>query len=123
MPRILIIDDDQQFLEYLREILQDAGYQIDAVTDGIRGLELLSENHFDLLITDIFMPEMDGLGVLRELRKKHHRIKIITMSGGGRGILPTEALDITKAFGITKSIVKPFTKKDILPLVSEILAE
>jgi DNA-binding response OmpR family regulator len=123
MKRILILEDDEQFQKLLETILKDAGYTVEAASDGKQGLKLLADKTFDLLITDIFMPENDGIGVLREIRNKQHGMKVISMSGGGRGVGPGEVLDVTEALGVDKSIQKPFTKKEFLPLVSELIGE
>ncbi len=94
---------------------------MEAVEDGLRGLASMADRKFDLLITDIFMPELDGIGVLREIRKKHLNMKVICMSGGGRGVMPREALDVTEIIGATKTISKPFTRIEILPIVRELI--
>jgi CheY-like chemotaxis protein len=123
MKRILILEDDEQFQKLLSTILKGEGYEVEAVSDGKQGLKFLTDNKFDLLMIDVFMPEIDGIGVLRKIRNERHGMKIISMSGGGRGTLPGEALNVTEALGVDKSIQKPFTRKEILPLVQELIGE
>jgi DNA-binding response OmpR family regulator len=121
--RILILEDDEQFQKSLLTILKDEGYVVEAASDGKKGLKLLADETFDLLITDIFMPENDGIGVLREIRNKYYKMQIITMSGGGRGVGPVEVLKLSELLGSSKVISKPFTKNEILHLVRELIGE
>ncbi len=123
MKRILILEDDEQFRKFLADILADEGYQVDAVSDGTQGLTAVADNRFDLIITDMFMPETDGMQFLREIRNKHRSMKVIGMSGGGRGVFPSEVLPAFEILGAQKTIDKPFTKKELLPLVHELLEE
>ena len=94
MKRILIIEDDKQFREFLQTILTKEGYHAEVVPDGKQGLVEMSTKKFDLIITDIFMPDLDGIGVLREMRKIHRNMKVICMSGGGRGISPSRCFNV-----------------------------
>ncbi len=121
MARILILEDDEQFREFLQTILTDDGYQVDTVADGRQGLAAVANNHFDMVITDIFMPEIDGLQFLLKMRKKHPDITVIGMSGGGARMHPDEVLTMSKEFGAKITINKPFTKNDLLPLVRQLL--
>jgi two-component system, chemotaxis family, chemotaxis protein CheY len=123
MATILVIDDDSQFLEYLKEVLTDEDHTVTTATNGIIGMRQLDTKSFDLLIIDIFMPDKDGLELLREIRNKKIAVKIIGISGGGQNYSPGQALDIAKMLGTTKSLNKPFTKKEIIPLIQELLSE
>ena len=84
MARILIIDDDEQVRRYLRKILEAQGHEVVAASDGKLGIELCREEPTDLIITDIFMPEKEGLETIGELRRDYPDVKIIAISGGGR---------------------------------------
>ncbi|MBF0371474.1 MAG: response regulator [Magnetococcales bacterium] len=123
MGQILVIDDDEQFLGFLKEILLMEGLSVETATNGKEGLHLLEKTHFDLIISDVFMPETDGIMLLRALRKSHPGIKIIGISGGGRGISAAETLPIIKQLGAAKVLSKPFTRKELLPLVYELLGK
>ena len=123
MKRILVIDDDEQSRGFLVTILTDEGYLVESVANGKLGLAAMAASDFDLVITDIFMPETDGLEVLREMNRIHSKVKVICMSGGGRGIFPTEALLFADVLGAQKAIQKPFTKKELMPMVCELLEE
>jgi DNA-binding NtrC family response regulator len=123
MANILVIDDDIQFLGYLQEILRDEGHQVKTATNGKKVLPLISENQIDLLITDIFMPEKDGIELLRDLHKSTIKLKIICISGGGGSTTPGEVLKVATMLGATKTLNKPFTKRDLLPVIAEVMGQ
>jgi CheY-like chemotaxis protein len=84
MKRILIIDDDGQFLAMLRQMLERNGYRIVEVANGEEGIKLYRENPTDLIITDLIIPEKEGIESIIELRQDFPDVKIIAISGGGR---------------------------------------
>jgi len=84
MARILLIDDDEGFRGMLQRTLQRAGYEVVASGSGKEGLDLLSRVRVDLVLTDIIMPDMDGLEIIQRLRQTQPSLKIIATSGGGR---------------------------------------
>jgi len=81
VKRILIIDDEQIVLEVLRKILELEGYEVVTAANGDEGLELFSQKPFDLVITDMVMPEKDGLQTILDLRKEDPDLAVIAMSG------------------------------------------
>jgi YesN/AraC family two-component response regulator len=90
--------------------------------NGKEGLKLLPEVNADVLITDIVMPEMEGLEVLMTLRKKHQKLKIIAISGGGR-YSATDYLETAKHMGAAKVLAKPFSNEVLIAAVNEVLTE
>ena len=84
MPTILIIDDDEVITETTKIFLNRAGYDTLTASNGAEGLKLCRQHQIDVVITDIIMPEKEGLETIRELRKNFPNIKIIAISGGGR---------------------------------------
>ncbi|MGN7611532.1 response regulator [Magnetococcales bacterium HHB-1] len=122
MAHILVIEDDELFGIYLEQILHDAGHTTVLAKDGREGLRCWQKETFDLILTDIIMPEKDGIELLRDLRNTAPQPKIIAMSGGGRGVFSGEILSITKVLGADHSIKKPFTKEDILPVIDSLLS-
>jgi CheY-like chemotaxis protein len=121
MAYILVIDDDIQFLGYLQEVLSGEGHKVETANNGIIGMRLLEQKKFDLLITDIFMPDKDGVELLREIRDNKIDLKIIGISGGGENYSPDDALNIARALGAVRTLNKPFTKKDLIPIIQEVL--
>ena len=84
MARILVIDDEPYILLMLKKMLEKDGHEVDMALNGMEGIKLFEKNRFDLLITDIIMPEKEGLEIIMELKKENPGLKIIAISGGGR---------------------------------------
>ena len=121
MAHILVVDDDYVIRELLREILEKEGHRVEEAVDGKQGLASYQENPADLLITDILMPEKDGVELILELQESFPDAKIIAMSGGGRGLDAEFNLRIAEDFGALQQLEKPFTVKDVLTAVRKIL--
>lgn len=122
MHRILIIDDEHNILLMLKKMLERAGYEIDLASNGEEGLRLFRNTPSDLVITDIIMPEKEGLETIREMRKMQPKTKIIAMSGGGK-ISADNYLETAKIFGASRIIEKPFTQQAMVSTVKELLEE
>ena len=120
MVRILIIDDDPQILDMLGQILEREGYDIVKASNGKEGIKLYRENPVDLIITDIIMPEKEGIETIFELRKDFPDLKIIAISGGGR-IDPEEYLFVAQKLGVQRTFAKPIARAELLKAVRELL--
>ena len=120
MPRILIIDDEEQVRLYLRRILEPEGHEVVEAGNGKVGLHLYREEPADLIITDVFMPEKEGLETIRELRSDYPEVKIIAISGGGRNI-DLDFLPLAKQLGALRTLAKPFDRQKMLDAVQEVL--
>jgi len=120
MPRILLIEDDAAVRAWLCQILAHFGHIVIEARDGREGLDLLPGAAADLVITDIVMPEMEGLGVLMELRKKQPPMKILAMSGGGSQSA-TDYLHTAKLLGATMVLAKPFSSAVLMATINELL--
>ena len=120
MARILIIDDESQIRSMLRLMLERAGYEIAEAPDGIDGIRQYRENPADLIITDLIMPNKDGIGMIIELKKEFPEVKIIAMSGGGVN-RPEGYLDGAKKLGATRTLTKPIDRDEMLKAVKETL--
>jgi DNA-binding response OmpR family regulator len=122
MKRILVIDDNVYVRSLLREMLELANYEVTEAPNGEIGERLFRQNPVDLVITDIFMPEKEGLETIRELRRSFPEVKIIAISGGGsRGDLAF--LPTAKKLGAHRTFVKPFEMDEILAAIRELLGE
>ena len=121
MARILIIDDDNEFREMVREILIEADFNsIEEAVNGGVGMKLLRQQSFDLVITDIVMPEKEGIETIIELNRDYPGIKIIAMSGGGkRG--NQNYLEMAQYLGASRILAKPFQRSDLIKTVKELL--
>jgi CheY-like chemotaxis protein len=120
MTKILIIDDDDGFREMLHEMLEREGFIIFSAPDGAEGIKIYMKENPELVITDIIMPEKEGLETILELKKNAPELKIIAISGGGRS-QPGDYLRIAKYFGAIKTLAKPFSKIEILEAISEVM--
>ncbi len=107
MSRILVIDDDQMLRRALLVTLKKMGHEVREACDGRAGLQAYGIESFDLVITDLIMPDMEGVETIRALKKLRTDLPIIAISGGGRGS-PDNYLLIAKKFGANVVLAKPF---------------
>jgi DNA-binding NtrC family response regulator len=106
--RILLIDDEQMVRKIVRKMLERAGHEVIEAENGRLGLEQLGQGAFDLVLTDIIMPEMEGVETVMSVREHHPSVKIIAMSGGGRtGNM--DFLATAQKLGAAAILNKPFT--------------
>jgi len=121
MARILIVDDEAVIRRMLSTALELAGHEVFEASDGEEALARHREGPPDLVITDIVMPEKDGLEVIMALRRETPRLKVIAMSGGGRFGM-TEALQMAEPLGAIATVRKPFDLDAMLEVVRKALA-
>jgi len=119
---ILVIDDDDQLRGMLRQTLERVGYDVADAPNGKEGIRLFRENPADLVITDIIMPEKEGMETIIDLRREFPEVKIIAMSGGGR-IGPEDYLQDAKVFGAQCTLTKPLNRNELLEAVRELINE
>jgi len=117
---ILIIDDEDQFRKMLRQMLERAGYEVREAADGEKGLQLFRQQPADLVITDIFMPEKEGIETIFELRRDFPDVKIIAISGGGR-IGGLQSLKHAEGAGAERTLIKPFERRELLQAIQNVL--
>lgn len=120
MESILIIDDEAQIRSMVRLILEREGYAVAEAPDGIEGIRLFRQKPADLVITDLIMPEENGLETILELERRYPSLKIIAMTGSGHfGAL--EDLNTATILGADRTFSKPFHLEDMLLAVKELL--
>lgn len=117
---ILLVDDDEHFRTMLCEALTGEGYQVLEASNGQKAIELYAGQPTDLVITDLVMPEKEGLEMIVEIKRFHAGVKIIAISGGGRGN-SQDYLKIAKAFGAQRVLAKPFSHCELLEAISQVL--
>jgi len=122
MALILIIDDDDQIRRVLRKTLERDGYKVADAPNGKEGIRLYRENPADLVITDIIMPEKEGIETIIELKRDFPEVKIIAMSGGGH-IGPEGYLQDAKMLGAQRTLTKPIERNELLKTVMELVNE
>jgi DNA-binding response OmpR family regulator len=121
--RLLVIDDDNLVRAALIDMLQTAGFEVVAASNGRLGLELLDTMPVDAVITDILMPEQEGLETIREARQRFPDIRILAISGGGAGGGETQLLRFAESFGADQTLSKPFTGSQLVAAVRTLLAK
>jgi CheY-like chemotaxis protein len=111
--KILVIDDDHLVRYALSKILLSNGYEVVTAADGRRGMALLRAENPDAVITDIIMPEQEGIDTIIQIRRERPAIKIIAISGGGR-IRNVDFLEMAHSLGASEVIAKPFEVDELL---------
>jgi CheY-like chemotaxis protein len=119
-PYILVVDDDSDVRAALRVMLQETGYEIVEAVDGREAMKRFKARAPSVIVTDIFMPEMDGLELLVKLRDAVPRVPVIVISGGGRH-RDTTVVRTARALGAIEVLTKPFTVDDIVNAVRRVL--
>jgi DNA-binding response OmpR family regulator len=120
LARILIIDDDETYRSLLKNRFEREGFETELAPEGNTGIKLFKQGNFDLVITDLIMPDKEGVETITELRRDYPQVKIIAMSGGG--ISAAESLlNTAQKLGANRVIVKPFEWDDMLHLARELL--
>jgi DNA-binding NtrC family response regulator len=117
---ILIVDDEPGIRELLCMMMVSAGHTAVAAEDGIQAPKVMAAQHIDIVITDLLMPERDGLEFITEIRKLYPKVKIIAMSGGGH-IARDSYLRIAKNFGAHFLLEKPFSQAGVLGAIDAVL--
>jgi CheY-like chemotaxis protein len=120
MATILVIDDEALIRETIRMKLEQSGHQVIEAGNGIEGLRVLEEQAVDLVVTDIIMPEQEGIETIRKIRERNATVGIIAISGGGR-TRNFGFLDFAKKLGANGALSKPFTGSQLLTLVESTL--
>ena len=122
MAKILVIEDEELARYALCEALQAAGHEVDHAENGAAGIMLHKTQSYDLVITDIIMPDKEGIGAIIEILKENPMQKIIAISGGGR--LGAEGyLESAAAFGAHATLAKPFSDEELINSVTACLEQ
>ncbi len=117
---ILVIDDDAQLRGFLREVLDSAGYRVLEADNGNQGSQMYAEYRPDLVLTDIVMPEKEGMELIMELRQLNADLPIIAMSGGNAGFSGSY-LTAAGKLGANATLAKPFTASHLLTAIEKLL--
>tara|TARA_R110002124_G_scaffold287365_1_gene474094 strand:+ start:25933 stop:26310 length:378 start_codon:yes stop_codon:yes gene_type:complete len=118
MARILVIDDTDGVRETIKVTLENEGHIVDDACDGIKGQKAIENNDYDLIITDMFMPEKDGFDIMTFARARNKTVPIIVISGGGAALTADWALTGAEAFA-NATIQKPFKSEVLIRTVNE----
>lgn len=121
--QILIVDDDPNIIEVLEGYLEDLPCHTARASSGKMAIEQLGQNSFDLVITDVIMPDMNGIMLCEYIGKYFPHVKILACSGGGDSgkLVASMALDEILQHGAHKALMKPFTQEEFLSKVHSLL--
>jgi DNA-binding NtrC family response regulator len=124
MGRILVVDDDLQILRMLQMWLERDGHEVCLAVDGNDALDALKlePDEFDVVITDIIMPDKEGLELILDLKKKYHKLRIIAMSGGGQ-LHPLTYLRMADKLKADRTFRKPLKIQELLAAVKELVGK
>jgi len=128
VARILLIDDDDLVRSSVETHLLRGGHEVTAAADGREGIRLFGDGGFDLVLTDIIMPEVEGIETVQRIRRLDAEVPIIAMTGGptrtvrGETDLGSDYLRMATALGATTAIRKPFTPRQLLEMIAGCLA-
>ena len=120
--QVLVIDDDVAVRQTIALLLEDAGIGVTQAADGKEGLRCFQRARPDVIVTDIIMPEKEGIQTNADIRKQDAKLPIIAISGGGR-IGNTDFLEIASKLGATVTLAKPFDPEILVTLIRKLAAE
>ena len=121
MARILIIDDDAAVRRIMRRVVERMGHEVEEAADGAMGLSLFRQGTFDLVVTDLFMPEKEGIETIMEIREDSPGVKILAVSGG-MALDRMGPLEDAEVLGADASLPKPFAIHDLTAAVQALLS-
>lgn len=122
MAIVLLIEDEPLVRGTIRLSLETSGYDVLTATDGREGVELLNRTKVDVVITDLIMPEQEGLETIRIIRRDHPDTSVIAISGGGR-LVGADCLKAAKLLGAKFTLQKPFPMAHLCQCVADCIAE
>ncbi|MBV9827477.1 MAG: response regulator [Alphaproteobacteria bacterium] len=120
MAQILVIDDDPVLQQVIRLTLEAAGHTVLRCDNGRKAIDIVTYDHADLIVTDIIMPEMDGIEMVRAVRRVRPELPIVAISGGSNGNAD-DYLGMAKVFGASMTLTKPFRPQDLVTAIAELL--
>ncbi len=122
MSDVLVVEDDDIFRTAMEEMLKRDGHRVRSANNGVAALSLVDLQAPELIITDILMPEKDGIELITELSQRESRIPIIAVSGGRRAISQDFNLQSARLMGVKVTLPKPFTREQLREAIATALA-
>lgn len=122
MAKILLVDDDDLVAGVIHKILTRAKHQVFRARNGAEALRLYESHAVDLVLTDLIMPDMDGIEMIRTLRRTAPDLKIIAMSGGGRNNAEGY-LQVALQLGAARALAKPFSGEELVAVIEAALRQ
>ena len=119
---VLLVDDEAEIRNLLMQWLEHEGHQVTCAANGIEAAEISQAKEFDLVITDMLMPESDGVKLISEIKKTRPNVRVIAISGGGRVLESTDCLRLAKGLGAHAVVMKPFKRVQIMSAITQLMA-
>ena len=122
MKKVLIVDDEENICEILKDYLEEFELEVDTTISSIDAKKMIIDNNYDLLITDIMMPEVNGVELIEHTVENNKETKILAISGGGENKLARHLiLNAAVENGAADVLMKPFTEKDFQDMVQKFI--
>ncbi|CAK0776247.1 putative two-component response transcriptional regulator (CheY family) [Azospirillaceae bacterium] len=121
MPKILLIEDVEVVRKVVHKMLNRLGHQVDDAIDGVDGLSKLKQSSYDLVITDIWMPGIDGISFIRQVRQHDPHLKILAFSGGAPRASAVYSLSEAKTTGANAILMKPVDRQELEQAIQEVI--
>ena len=122
MAHILLVEDSPEVSLTVREILTAAGHSVEEAASGIEAIERLKASRFDAIVSDIWMPGMDGIALLKEIRGAGNNIPVVVISGGAPNAPLTYTAPLATTFGANAVVYKPFEKAELIKAIDAVLS-
>jgi DNA-binding NtrC family response regulator len=120
MTRVLLVDDDDDFRMPLRKYLERTGHEVIEARNGTQAVEAYKKQPVDVVVTDLIMPEKEGIETIMELKRQHPQVRIVAMSGGGR-INGGDFLKVAQQLGARRALAKPFSCQAMVAAIAEVM--
>ena len=121
MARILVIDDQAHIRTIMKEFFSIEQHEVDLAENGKEGMKLFGLHQYDLVITDVVMPDYDGFEVILAIKRQNPLAKIIAMSGGAAKLAISDLLDLSQLYGADRVLSKPLNFSRLQTVVNEVL--
>lgn len=122
MARILVVEDTAPVRLVVATVLEDMGHAVDTAENGLIALDRMKEGSYDLIVTDVLMPEVDGIGVIKAARRLTPAPRVLAISGGAPNLPAGYALKMTEMFSADAVLYKPFLNEELERAVTGLLA-
>jgi two-component system chemotaxis response regulator CheY len=119
---ILVVDDVPEIQRFVARCLEPAGHAISFASSGHEAARIAKESPVDLLITDVLMPDGDGLELIRDVKQMRPSVRILAISGGGNSLTPQYCTTVAKAMGAHAVLMKPFQRETLLGGIAAAIA-
>ena len=121
MATILVVDDEKDVCEYMRDLLENAGYKVITAENGNAAIKIFKQSPADLVITDLLMPEKDGAEMVIELRSDFPDVKVIIITGNGKNLKAEDHLELIESLNVNCSFTKPVDSNKLLFEINNLL--